>query len=88
MTMSAPRRYRLIDAALQPHPHLDDEFASLPEALEAAIHWSRLLAFDPIQASIGVEVSTPCGSWRTLQNPTNAAAVTRYRSGRISESVA
>ena len=80
--MSSQRRYRLIDAALQPHPHLDDEFASLPEALETAIHWSHLLAFDPIQASIGVEVSTACGSWRTLQNPTSAAAVTTDQGGR------
>ncbi len=80
--MSSQRRYRLIDAALQPHPHLDDEFASLPEALETAIHWSRLLAFDPIQAAIGVEVSTACGSWRTLQNPTSAAAVTTDHGGR------
>ena len=32
--MPIDRRYRLTDAALQPHPHLDDEFASLPEALE------------------------------------------------------
>ena len=46
--MPDERRYRLTDAAMQPHPHLDDEFASLPEALETAIHWSRLLAFDPI----------------------------------------
>jgi len=82
MPMSAQRRYRLIDAALQPHPHLDDEFASLPDALETAIHWSRLLAFDPIQSSIGVEVSTACGSWRTLQNPTSAAAVSTGQGGR------
>ena len=73
--MSALRRYRLIDAALQPHPHLDDEYSSLPDALETAIRWSRLLAFDPIQASIGVEVSTASGGWRTLQNPTTATAV-------------
>ena len=73
--MAAPRRYRLIDAALQPHPHLDDEYSSLPDALETAIHWSRLLAFDPIQASIGVEVSTASGGWRTLQYPTTATAV-------------
>jgi hypothetical protein len=74
--MSAPRRYRLIDAALQPHPHLDDEYASLPEALDAAIHWSLLLAFDPIQSSIGVEVSTDSGGWRTLQLPSSAKALT------------
>ena len=46
--MPIDRRYRLTDAAMQPHPH---------------------------QASIGVEVSTACGSWRTLQNPITAAAV-------------
>ncbi len=80
--MPDERRYRLTDAAMQPHPHLDDEFAALPEALKTAIHWSRLLAFDPIQASIGVEVSTACGSWRTLQNPTSAAAVTTGQGGR------
>ena len=68
--MSAQRRYRLIDAALQPHPQMDDEIESLAEALDAASHWSRNRALDSYQASIGVEVSTQRGDWRTLMLPT------------------
>jgi len=52
--MSSQRRYRLTDAAMQPHPCLDVDFPSLQEAL------------DSYQASIGVEVSTERGDWRTL----------------------
>ena len=72
MPMSAQRRYRLIDAALQPHPQMDDEFESLAEALDAASHWSLLLSADPFRAAIGVEVSTGCGDWRTLELPAAA----------------
>jgi len=75
MTTSQPPRYRLINAALEPHPHLDDEFVSLSDALDAAIRWSQRCAGDPIMAAIGVEVSTGCGSWRTLQLPSSAAAL-------------
>jgi hypothetical protein len=56
--MSSQRRYRLTDAAMQPHPCLDVDFPSLQEAL------------DSYQASIGVEVSTERGDWRTLMLPT------------------
>lgn len=46
--MPAPHRFRLIDAALQPRPHLDDAHSSLQDALQTAIHRSRLLTFDAI----------------------------------------
>jgi hypothetical protein len=68
--MSSQRRYRLIDAALQPHPCLVVDYPSLQEALDAASHWSRNRALDSYQASIGVEVSTERGDWRTLMLPT------------------
>ena len=70
MPMSAQRRYRLIDAAMQPHPCLDVDYPSLQEALDAARHWSRNRALDSYQASIGVEASTQRGDWRTLMLPT------------------
>ena len=47
--MPAPRRFGLIDAALQSHPHLEDEYNSTQDALEAAIHRSRPLTFDSIK---------------------------------------
>jgi hypothetical protein len=56
--MPSDRRYRLTDAAMQSHPCLDVDFPSLQEAL------------DSYQASIGVEVSTERGDWRTLMLPT------------------
>ncbi|EAQ69979.1 hypothetical protein SynRS9909_01769 [Synechococcus sp. RS9909] len=68
--MSAARRYRLTDAAMQPHPYLDVDYPSLQEALDAARHWSRNRALDSYQACIGVEVSTERGDWRTLTLPT------------------
>lgn len=68
--MSAARRYRLIDAGMQPHPCLDVHFPSLQEALDAARHWSCNRELDSYQASIGVEVSTERGDWRTLMLPT------------------
>ena len=52
--MPDERRYRLTDAAMQPHSCLDVDYPSLQEAL------------DCYQASIGVEVSTERGDWRTL----------------------
>jgi hypothetical protein len=55
---------------MQPHPYLDVDYSSLQEALEAASHWSRNRALDFYQASIGVEVSTERGDWRTLMLPT------------------
>ena len=68
--MPSDRRYRLTDAAMQPHPYLDVDFPSLQEALDAARRWSRNRALDSYQASIGVEVSTERGDWRTLMLPT------------------
>ena len=68
--MPDERRYRLTDAAMQPHPYLDVDFPSLQEALDAARRWSRNRALDSYQASIGVEVSTERGDWRTLMLPT------------------
>ncbi len=67
--MPDERRYRLTDAAMQPHPCLDVDYPSLQEALDAARRWSHNRALDSYQASIGVEVSTERGDWRTLMLP-------------------
>jgi len=68
--LAAPvsRRYRLIDAALQPHPQLDGLYESLEAALEEALAWcGSLTASQPL--AIGVEVSTLSGGWRTVRYP-------------------
>lgn len=67
------RLYRLVDRQGQPHPVLDDLYESLESAWSEALSWSQAGA-DSDQATpacidIGVEVSTPAGSWRTLRHP-------------------
>jgi hypothetical protein len=65
----ARRAYRLIDAFLQPHPHLDGRDESIEEAISEAIGWLAGFEPDPGQASIGLEVSTTNGDWRTIRQP-------------------
>lgn len=82
---AALRVYRLIDGRGQPHPVLDELFESLDAAHEAALDWIQqqsLLAADAAPAErhallclhFGLEVSTPCGDWRTLRHPGVPAA--------------
>jgi len=66
---SATKAYRLIDAFLQPHPHLDGLYDSIEEAIRDAISWLEGLEPDAGQASIGLEVSTNNGDWRTIRQP-------------------
>ena len=63
------RRYRLIDASLHPHPQLDGLYESLQAALEDAAAWCCQASPDHGLASIGVEVLTTTGSWRTVRHP-------------------
>ena len=63
------RAYRLIDAFLQPHPHLDGRYESIEEAISEAIGWLAGFEPDAGQASIGLEVSTSNGEWRTIRQP-------------------
>ncbi|MFN9546266.1 MAG: hypothetical protein ACK6AD_04230 [Cyanobacteriota bacterium] len=63
------RDYRLIDSLQQPHPHLDGLYDSIDEAMADAIGWLESMGPDAQEASIGLEVSTPCGSWRTIRQP-------------------
>ena len=65
----ARRAYRLIDAFLQPHPHLDGRYESIEEAISEAIGWLAGFEPDAGQASIGLEVSTSNGEWRTIRQP-------------------
>jgi hypothetical protein len=65
----APRAYRLIDAFFQPHPHLDGRYESIEEAIDEAIGWLDGLEADAGDASIGLEVSTCNGEWRTIRHP-------------------
>ena len=51
------RAYWLIDAFLQPHPHLDGRY----ESIEETIGWLAGFAPDVGQASIGLEVRTNNG---------------------------
>ena len=66
----AIRAYRLIDAFFQPHPQLDGLYESIEEAIGEAIGWLDGLGPDADQASIGLEVSTSNGDWRTIRQPT------------------
>ncbi len=63
------RDYRLIDALQQPHPHLDGLYESVEEALADAAGWLESMGPGAGDTSIGLEVSTPCGSWRTIRQP-------------------
>ncbi len=63
------RDYRLIDALQQPHPHLDGLYESVEEALADAVSWLESIGPGAGDTSIGLEVSTPCGSWRTIRQP-------------------
>jgi len=65
----ASRRYRLIDAALQPHPQLDGLYESLDAALEEARSWCCSVGSQLPGLPIGVEVSTTAGNWRTVRYP-------------------
>jgi hypothetical protein len=59
----------LIDGLQQPHPHLDGLYESVEEALADAIGWLQSMGPRAGETSIGLEVSTPCGSWRTIRQP-------------------
>lgn len=63
------RAYRLIDALFRPHPQLDGCYGSLEEALQDAVTWLEGLGADGQSCSIGLEVSTPSGDWRTIRQP-------------------
>ena len=77
--MQQSRLYRLTGPQGLPHPVLDECFESLGQALEAASSWLELQGLvDPradqrererqLALQIGVEMSTPSGSWRTLRH--------------------
>ncbi|MEB3259151.1 MAG: hypothetical protein VKP63_00820 [Cyanobacteriota bacterium] len=68
-TDQSQRDYRLIDGWQQPHPHLDGLYDSVEEALADAVGWLESQGAEAEEASIGLEVSTPCGSWRTIRQP-------------------
>lgn len=64
------RHYRLVDQQGSPHPVLDDLYDSLDAAWEEARSWwQEQFGSERGPVGIGVEVSTGCGSWRTLRHP-------------------
>jgi len=64
------RHYRLVDQQGCPHPVLDDLYDSLDAAWgEARRWWCEQMGSDREPVGIGIEVSTGCGSWRTLRHP-------------------
>jgi len=66
------KRYRLINASFEAHPHLDAIYDTLEDALTDAAAWLGEQA-NSAQLAIGVEVSTRAGEWRTLRQPTPIA---------------
>lgn len=63
------RAYRLIDAFHQPHPHLDGIYDSIDEAFGDAVGWLDGRQSDGNLATIGLEVCTGTGDWRTIRKP-------------------
>lgn len=63
------RDYRLIDCLHQPHPQLDGLYETVEEAIADAIHWLEGMGPCAAETSIGLEVSTPSGDWRTIRQP-------------------
>lgn len=69
-SLLAPRAYRLVNEAGEPHQILDDLFDSHEAAWAEALRWWQLQdqpSQEPI--GIGVEVSTSNGDWRTIRYP-------------------
>ena len=67
---SSSRHYRLVDQQGCPHPVLDDLYDSLDAAWEEARRWwCEQVGSEREPVGIGIEVSTACGSWRTLRHP-------------------
>lgn len=63
------RDYRLINCLHQPHPELDGLYESVEEAMADAIDWLQNMGPGANDTSIGLEVSTPNGDWRTIRQP-------------------
>ena len=81
---TSTRLYRLTDRQGQPHPVLDECFESLDLALDAAMEWLEQQGLVDAKAEqrdrerqlalqVGVEISTPSGSWRSLRHAGFAA---------------
>ena len=60
--------YRLIGLDGHPHPILDTQYDTLDSAIRAVRNWTGNLNEDMINSkkSIGIEVMTSNGSWRTI----------------------
>jgi hypothetical protein len=65
----AERRYRLIDGCCEPHAQLDGEYQSIDDAIGEAIDWLLASTGGDATSSIGVEVCTGNGDWRTCRLP-------------------
>ncbi len=61
--------YRLVWVDGNPHPILDTPYESFDAAIGAAKDWStaRSQDFSHLDRTIGIEVSTSNGSWRTIK---------------------
>ena len=60
--------YRLTGMDGTPHPVLDTPYESIESAIAAAKEWGSVSGIDcsDISGSIGIEVKTLNGSWRTI----------------------
>ena len=61
--------YRLVGLDGLPHPVLDTPYDSIEAAIKAANSWSSNKNLDHLKSdtSLGIEVLTSNGSWRTVQ---------------------
>ncbi len=60
--------YRLVGLDGKPHPVLDTQYESFDAAIGAAKRWNSVEGYSDIKnnKSIGIEVMTSNGSWRTI----------------------
>ena len=60
--------YRLVGMDGHPHPVLDTPYESIDAAIGAAKQWtsSHATSFSNTESSVGIEVMTSNGSWRTI----------------------
>ncbi len=61
--------YRLVGLDGKPHPVLDTPYESIDSAMGAAKKWCSSNGANPlnVEQTIGIEVKTSNGSWRTIR---------------------
>ena len=77
--------FRLVGLDGSPHPVLDAPYESIEAAIGAAKLWREGQGLNSSlgKRSIGVEVKTSCGSWRTISYSLNCLDIGTNNYGNI-----